>query len=218
MTKNVVIMAANGQISRIVAQRILNEERFNDVHLTLFLRKQARLAALADNPRVTLIEGSLDSADDVAGAMKDQDLVFVGVVDHGADNRQTKNVIAGMKLAGVKRVVYTNVLGIYDEVPGKFGAWNKESVGSGLQTALHSDQLLAQSGLTYTTLRLPWLNDRDEVKYTVTHKGEQYVGVSGSRQSIADVVLKIVAEPSFAANDSIGIADPATQGSDRPVY
>ena len=211
-------MAANGQISRIVAQRILNEERFNDVHLTLFLRNQARLADLADNPRVTLIEGNLDSADDVASAMKDQDLVFVGVVDHGADNRQTKNVIAGMKLTGVKRIVYTNVLGIYDEVPGKFGAWNKASVGSGLKTALHSDQLLAQSGLTYTTLRLPWLNDRGEVKYTVTHQDEQYVGVSGSRQSIADVVLKIVAEPSFAANDSIGIADPATQGSDRPVY
>jgi hypothetical protein len=31
-------------------------------------------------------------------------------------------------------------------------------------------------------------------------------------------VLKIVADRTFATNDSIGIADPATQGENRPVY
>lgn len=81
-----------------------------------------------------------------------------------------------------------------------------------------ADQLLKDSGLNYTTLRLPWLNDRDEIKYTITHRNEPYVGVSGSRKSIADVVLKIVADPNFAAFDSIGMADPDTQGLDRPVY
>ena len=81
-----------------------------------------------------------------------------------------------------------------------------------------SDRLAEESGLDYTTLRLPWLNDRDEVKYAITHKNEEFKGVSGSRKSIADVVLKIVADPSFGSKDSWGIADPATQGSDRPVY
>ncbi|WP_181407282.1 NAD(P)H-binding protein, partial [Pediococcus damnosus] len=79
-------------------------------------------------------------------------------------------------------------------------------------------KLLEKSGLDYTTLRLPWLNDRDEVKYVITHKNDQYNGVSGSRQSIADVVLKIVADPTVGSKDSLGIADPATQGEDRPVY
>lgn len=32
-------MAANGQISQIIEQRILTEAQFSDVHLTLFLRK-----------------------------------------------------------------------------------------------------------------------------------------------------------------------------------
>lgn len=217
MTKNVLIMAANGQISKIVTHRLLTEPAFKDVQLTLFLRNKSRLAALADDPRVTLVEGSLDDADDVAKAMAGQDIVFVGVVDHSPANAETKNVIAGMQAAHVQRVIYTNVLGIYDEVPGAFGAWNKQTISSGQPTALGSAQLLAASGLDYTTLRLPWLNDRD-VHYEVTHRHDPYVGVSGSRQSIADVVVRIIADPALYKDDSIGIADPDTAGHDRPVY
>lgn len=215
--KKVLIMAANGQISRLIEDRILSEKAFDEVELTLFLRDKNRLASLANNERVTLIEGSLDNYDAVKNAIKGQNLVFVGVVDHTDDNHQTKYVIEAMKETGVKRVVFTNILGIYDEVPGEFGRWNKQMVASGLELAKNSDKLLAESGLAYTTLRLPWLNDR-EIVYEITHKDETYFGVSGSRRSIADVVLRIIADPSFLVNDSVGIADPATEGKTRPVY
>lgn len=217
MTKNVLIIAANGQISRLVQERVLNEDEFADVNLTLFLRNKSRLANVANNSRVTLIEGSLDSLEDLTQATKGQDIVFVGVVDHTSDNHQTQNVVDAMKANGAQRLIYTNVLGIYDEVPGEYGKWNQQTIGSGLPSALKSDQILEQSGLDYTTLRLPWLNDR-EVKYEVTHKNEPYLGVSGSRKSIADVVLRIIAKPDFLKNDSVGIADPNTQGETRPVY
>ncbi len=62
------------------------------------------------------------------------------------------------------------------------------------------------------------MNDRDEVKYDITYKSEQYVGVSGSRQSMADVIVKIIADPEYLKDDSVGIADAATQGETRPVY
>ena len=68
------------------------------------------------------------------------------------------------------------------------------------------------------TIRIPWLNDHPEVKYQVTHQDEEYGGVSGSRQSVADVIVKMIKDPTTYANDSIGLADPATQGLDRPVY
>jgi uncharacterized protein YbjT (DUF2867 family) len=213
-----LILAANGQIARIVEHRILNESQFANVELTLGLRRAQRLAALADNPRVRLVETDLEDAQSVATAVTGQDMVFVAVVDHDADNAMTKNVIAAMQLAHVKRVIFTNILGLYNEVPGEFGRWNLAQVRAGLKAAQNSDQLLAASGLTYTTLRLPWLNDRDEVKYTVTTRQQAYVGVSGSRQSVADVVLRIVADPQYAANDSIGMADSDTQGAKRPVY
>lgn len=217
MTKNVLILAANGQISRLVEARLLSETEFADVALTLFVRKAAQVADLQANGRVSVFEGSLDNLSDVTAAMAGQDVVFVGVVDHSKDNLHTKNVIAGMKRAGVKRVIFANILGIYDEVPGEFGAWNQATIGNGLPTAKKSDQLLAESGLDYTTLRIPWLNNR-EVDYVITHKDEPYVGVSGSRKSIADVVVRIIADFNFLKNDSVGIADPKTDGETRPVY
>ncbi|KRN61007.1 saccharopine dehydrogenase related protein [Pediococcus inopinatus] len=218
LTMKLLIAAANGQIARIVEDRILNESTFDDVELTLLLRNSQRLSNLAKDNRVTVVEGSLDNESVLNKAVAGQDMVFVAVVDHTSNNAWTKNVITAMKENGVQRVIFTNILGLYDEVPGEFGRWNKQSVMSGLQAAINSDKLLEESGLDYTTLRLPWLNDRDEVKYVLTHRNDQYNGVSGSRQSIADVVLKIVADPTVGSKDSLGIADPATQGEDRPVY
>ncbi|WP_404975641.1 NAD(P)H-binding protein [Weissella paramesenteroides] len=217
MTKNVLIMAANGQISRLVVARLLSEPEFSDVVLTLFVRQSTQVADLQDDTRVSVFEGSLDNSSDVTAAMAGQNMAFVGVVDHSKDNLHTKNVIAGMKQAGVQRVIYANVLGIYDEVPGEFGTWNRATIGSGLPTAEKSDRLLAESGLDYTTLRIPWLNNR-EVEYVITHKDEPYVGVSGSRKSIADVIVRVIADFGFLKNDSVGIADPETDGETRPVY
>ncbi|AEJ23291.1 NAD(P)H-binding protein [Weissella koreensis] len=217
MTKKVLIIAANGRISRLIEQRLLSESKFDDVELTLFLRDKSNLNSLKDNSRVTVIEGSLDKLDDVKNAVANQDLVFVGVVDHTEDNKQTKNVVEAMQQNQVGRVIYTNVLGIYDEVPGEFGRWNKAQIGRGLSSALRSDEILKTSGLDYTTLRLPWLNDR-EINYEITHADETYLGVSGSRKSIADVVLKIIDNPEFLNHDSVGIADANTQAEVRPVY
>ncbi|MFC6274159.1 NAD(P)H-binding protein [Levilactobacillus tangyuanensis] len=217
MTKKVLILAANGRIARIVEHRLLTESAFADVDLTLFLRDASRLDNLVDNPRVTLVDGDITDESAVSKAMAGQDLVFVAVVDHDAQNRLTKTVTAAMKANHVTRVLFTNVLGIYGEVGGEFGRWNAEMIGAGMATARQSDQLLADSGLDYTTLRLPWLNDRG-IAYTVTTKNEPYDGVSGSRDSVADLVLSMIADPTKYSRDSIGLADPDTEGQDRPVY
>lgn len=213
--KKILILGANGQIARIVEERLLEEQP--NTELTLYLRNSNRLNHLAGD-RVKIIEGDIRDYDALREAMTDQDFVFIGVVDHDEDNLLTKNVIKAMKDAGVKRVISSSVLGLYDEVPGEFGRWNNETIGAGLLTAIQADKLLEESGLDYTTLRLPWLNDRNEVKYEITHKDEEYLGVSGSRKSMADVVVRIIEDPEFVKNDSIGIADADTQGKDRPVY
>jgi len=189
-----------------------------DVALTLFLRNSQRLNVFATNSRVTLVEGDLADYAAIDSAMQGQDLVYVAMVDHTSDNIITNNVVKAMRANGVQRVVESSLLGLYNEVPGEYGRWNYEMVKNGLQAAINADQLLAESGLGYTTLRFPWLNDRDEVKYLITHKNDPYLGVSGSRQSMADVIVKIIADPDYLKNDSVGIADADTQGETRPVY
>lgn len=213
---NVLILGAYGQIARLVEERLIKE--VPDFNLTLFLRKSWRLEDLGNLPQVTLVEGDLENYVDVTEAMKNQDLVFVATVDHSPNNIVTKNVIEAMQANGVRRVIFTNILGIYDEVLGEFGRWNYKMVSSGIKEAINSDKLLTESGLDYTTLRLPWLNNRNEIKYSLTHRNEKYLGVSGSRKSIADVVVRIIKEPKFLLKDSVGIADADTQGLDRPVY
>lgn len=213
---NVLILGANGQIARLVEERLLEEQP--DVELTLFLRNSKRLANLANNAHVRIIEGDVENEKEVADAMHGQDIVYVAMVDHDHDNQITKNVIEAMKHNNVNRIISSNILGIYNEVPGEFGRWNHEQVKSGLDAAIKSAELLEDSRLDYTIIRIPWLNDRDEIKYTVTHKNEEYVGVSGSRKSIADLIVKIIADPSYLSKDSVGLADPDTQGESRPVY
>ena len=218
---NVTILAANGQIARLVEERLLTEPIFKDVQLTLMLRHPERLSELNDNPRVTLLDGDLTNPTDVIQATKDADLIWLAVVNHNQSNRPTKNIIAATKQNGVERVVETSLLGLYNEVPGEFGDWNRDYCFNGDPTgttAALADQLLAEAGLTYTTLRLPWLNDRPEVNHTLTHRHDQFAEVSGSRRSIADVVCRIIADPSLGANDSLGIGDPTTEGATRPVY
>ncbi|MBP2058998.1 signal transduction histidine kinase [Lactobacillus colini] len=67
-------------------------------------------------------------------------------------------------------------------------------------------------------MRLAWLNDKNDTNYTVTQKGEEYIGVSVSRKSCAQVITKIINNPKKYSRESIGFADPTTQGSSRPVY
>lgn len=69
MTKNVLILAANGQISRLVVARLLSETEFADVALMLFVRKAAQVADLQADGRVSVFEGSLDNLSDVTAAM-----------------------------------------------------------------------------------------------------------------------------------------------------
>jgi Nucleoside-diphosphate-sugar epimerases len=214
--KKVLVLGANGQIARIVEKRLLKEQP--DVQLTLFLRNSSRLDSLRDNENVAIIDGDITDYNTVATAMQGQDLVYIAMVDHTDDNVITKNVLKAMKENNVQRIIESSLLGLYNEVPGEFGRWNYEMVQGGLGAAINADKLLRESGLDYTTLRFPWLNDRDEVKYTITHRNEPYLGVSGSRRSMADVIVKIITDFDYLKNDSVGIADKDTQGETRPVY
>lgn len=217
--KKVAIIGANGQIAHLVEERLLAE---TDVELTLLLRNSNRLANLADNPRVRIIDGDAKNPEDLKQAIQGQDLVYVSFVDHGAGATLTKNVIRLMDEAGVKRLISSNILGIYDEVPGEFGRYNREVCFGGKVLAdnpmVVSDREIENSDLDYTVMRIAWLNDRSDTNYTVTHKGEEYVGVSASRKSVADVVTRIVKDFDLFKKESIGFADPATQGATRPVY
>ena len=75
-----------------------------------------------------------------------------------------------MDAAGVKRLIFVASLGIYDEVPGKFGAWNRSQIGAYLPPFRRAANAIEASGLDYTILRPAWLTDNDEVDYETTER------------------------------------------------
>mgnify|MGYP004493933013 CR=1 FL=1 len=121
-------MAANGQIARIVEERILTEDKFKDVDLVLLLRRASRLKRLKDRypDRITLVDGDINNKQEVVDAAKGCAMIFSAVVDHddAGNNRPTMNIIAVAESNKISRVIETSLLGIYDEVPGEFGKWN----------------------------------------------------------------------------------------------
>ncbi|KRM91875.1 NAD(P)H-binding protein [Fructilactobacillus florum] len=210
---NTLILGANGSIAQMVEADLLAKP---DQHLTLYLRDSKRLENLSDNSQVTLVEGDVLDEAKLQVAMKGQDIVFVAM---GATStpKLIENVITAMKAENVKRVISINDLGIYGEVPGKFGKWNQSMVGSGLSVGKESDELLEKSGLDYTTLRLAWLGNGDDSDFETTQKGQPFKGTTVNRKGVAKLVTGIILDPKLYDKESIGVNRPGTEG-DQPVF
>ena len=212
MLTNVLILGANGQVARIAINLFLKE---TDAQLTLYLRNSRRLK-IVDLGRERVIEGDVYDVAKLKEAMDGQDVVYANI--GGSDIVQnTQNIIDAMHATGVKRGIFINILGIYDEVPGKFGEWNKYMVGSGMDNWRKAAKILEASDIDYTILRCTWFTNKDEVDYEITEKGEPLLGTEISRKSIAALVVKIAESPEWGVRRSWGVSKPNTEG-DKPAF
>lgn len=212
MLTNVLILGANGQAARIAIDLFLKE---TDAQLTLYLRNSRRLK-IVDLGRERVVEGDVNDVSKLKEAMNGQDVVYANI--GGSDIVQkTQNIIDAMNSTGVKRGIFINILGIYDEVPGRFGEWNKYMVGRGMDNWRKAANLLEASDLDYTILRCTWFTNKNEVDYEITEKGEPLVGTEVSRKSIAALVVKLAESPEWGVRRSWGVNKPNTEG-DKPAF
>jgi uncharacterized protein YbjT (DUF2867 family) len=67
--------------------------------------------------------------------------------------------------------------------------------------------VIEASDLDYTILRPAWLNDRDEVDYGTTQKGEPFRNAEAvvSRKSVADLVVRLATTPGLEIRRSLGV-------------
>lgn len=209
----IMIIGANGGTARILIERLLKE---TDNELILFLRNAERLNQYQNNSRVTLVDGNVLDTQDLAKAMKSADVVYsnVGGTDLGA---QTKSILAAMEQTGKKRLIFISALGAHHEVPGRFGEWNEEATAAFLPGFRESAKLLENSKIFYTEIRPAWLTDKSEIDYETTTQNEAFKGTEVSRASVADFVLKLIADPRRDLRASIGLDKPNTDG-DKPSW
>ena len=156
--KKVLVLGAAGQIARWVIEMLAGSK---DLELTLYLRHARKLKGkIPQNARI--VEGDVLDRKKLDTAVAGQDIVYANLTGDDLD-QQAKSVIASMKDAGVTRLIFIASLGIYDEVPGKFGEWNRHEIGSYLPPFRKAAEAIEASALDYTILRPAWLTDADEV-------------------------------------------------------
>ncbi|MCH5461540.1 SDR family oxidoreductase [Lactobacillus sp. LC28-10] len=212
MTK-VLILGANGKIAKLAEAQLLAQ---TDHQLTLFLRHADRLT-ISDTKRETVVEGDATNQANLEQAMQGQDIVYANLGNHDIE-KQAKTVVAAMKATGVKRLIWISTLGIYDEVPGKYGQWNHQMLDGGyLETYAAAAKVIEASGLDYTIIRPAWLSNKDIVSYETTQKGDPFKGTEVSRKSIAAFVVSLINDPTKEIGHSVGVDQPGTDG-DKPSF
>ncbi|MDK8640769.1 SDR family oxidoreductase [Niallia taxi] len=210
--KKVLILGENGQIARLVSEMLLKEE---NVQVTHYLRNSRRLE-ISDSSREQIVEGNVLDVKMLTKAMKDQDVVYSNIGSPNIANK-TKSIVEAMEAAGVNRGIFISALGIYDEVPGKFGEWNKKMCGSSLPDFRRAANIIESSSLGYTILRGAWFTNKNEVDYELTQKNELFKGTEISRKSLASLVVKLTLSPELEVRRSIGVSKPNTEG-DKPAF
>lgn len=210
MTKT-LILGASGQIARHVVQDIAGDD---GIGMTLFMRHAGKLSSTPRNAAV--VQGDVLDRSALDAAMKGQDVVYANLTGDNLDD-QARSVIASMQAAGVRRLIFVLSLGIYDEVPGKFGEWNRQTIGEELKPFRRAGDAIEASGLDYTIIRPAWLTDDDEVDYELTLRDEPFKGTVVSRKSVADLITKIIRSPGLHLHGNVGVNKPGTDG-DRPSF
>jgi hypothetical protein len=147
---------------------------------------------------VNVIEGDVVDSKELQAAMVGQDVVYANL--NGSLEQMARNIVQSMNASGIKRLIWISSMGIYDEIPG-------ERHGSILEPYCKSVALIEASNLDYTILRPAWLNDKDEIAYESTQKGEPFKAADKqvSRKSVADLVVKLATKPGLEIRSSLGV-------------
>ncbi|WP_417763096.1 NAD(P)H-binding protein [Shewanella sp.] len=179
--KNILVLGAAGQIAQQSIHLFLEEL---GVNLTLALRNAKRFSHFVNNPRIKLVEADVRDKDVLSDLMHNQDVVYANLSGDMASH--ARNVVRAMQECELKRLVFVTSMGVYDEVPG-------EHFGSILQPYRDATRIVEASGLDYTIIRPAWLNNRNEINYGTTEKGEVFINPDAtvSRKSVADLIVNV---------------------------
>ncbi|WP_440465843.1 SDR family oxidoreductase [Pseudomonas sp. YH-1] len=210
--KNVLILGATGQIASWVVRGL---GQLSGVQQTLLLRDPRKLSgAEPENARVVI--GNVLDQELLREVMAGQDIVY-GNLSGDDLEEQANSVIDAMQTSHVKRLIFVLSLGIYDEIPGKFGQWNHEVISEPLKYYRRAADAIEASGLEFTILRPAWLTDEDEVDYETTGKDEPFKGTVVSRRSVGDLVIHLIRTPGLHVGASLGVNKPGSEG-DKPYF
>ncbi|UDI78270.1 SDR family oxidoreductase [Staphylococcus taiwanensis] len=209
--QTVLIIGANGKVSIEATKIFLEDSNFN---VDLFLRNAHRIPDYASN-RITVYEGDAKNVNDLEKALDNVDVVFASL--SGSLDIEAQAIIEAMTKKDVTRLIFIAAPGIYDELPPKFNAFNKEQFGDKLKKYRKAADIIETSNIDYTIIRPAWLTFKNETDYEITNKNTEFKGTEVSRRSIANLAVRIAKNPELYSKQNIGVNKPNTDG-DKPAW
>ncbi len=103
-----------------------------------------------------------------------------------------------MHATGLKRLIFISSMGIYGEVPG-------ERYRHVLDPYRDSAAVIEASDVDFTILRPGWFTHDDEVRYTLTQKGEPFRGHNVSLNSLSDLIVKLALTSGMESRRSLAV-------------
>ena len=217
MYKYITILGAAGQIAQKLTATLLT---YTDMHLTLYGRQlSTRLhPEILEHERVTVIEGSFQNPAKLEEAVTNAEIVFVGAMESGSDMAA---IVKALSRKNVRRVIGLSMAGLSGEFPAALEKWTFDSLPiSYVQGERQARNVLRESNLNYTILRLTWLyNDPENTNYELITEGVQFNDAQVTREAVAKAIFDIlhVDDETPFHRASIGIGEPGTH-YDKPSF
>lgn len=217
MYKYITILGAAGQIAQKLTATLLT---YTDMHLTLYGRQlSTRLhPEILEHERVTVIEGSFQNPAKLEQAVTNAEIVFVGAMESGSD---MASIVKALSRKNVRRVIGLSMAGLSGEFPAALEKWTFDNLPiSYVQGERQARNVLRESNLNYTILRLTWLyNDTENTNYELIPEGVQFNDAQVTREAVVKAIFDIlhVDDETPFHRASIGIGEPGTH-YDKPSF
>ena len=217
MYKYITILGAAGQIAQKLTATLLT---YTDMHLTLYGRQLSTRIhpEILEHERVTVIEGSFQNPAKLEQAVTNAEIVFVGAMEAGSD---MASIVKALSRKNVRRVIGLSMAGLSGEFPAALEKWTFDNLPiSYVQGERQARNVLRESNLNYTILRLTWLyNDPENTNYELIPEGVQFNDAQVTREAVVKAIFDIlhVDDETPFHRASIGVGEPGTH-YDKPSF
>ncbi len=155
------------------------------------------------------------SADALAGAVSGRDAVAVAIGPRGRTSDPTINsrgvraVVRAMRATGVRRIVAVSAAPLFADGPLVYRKVARPLLWAGFrrhyEDLVRMEQVLAESGLDWTTMRPPKLTNRTGRGHPVRTVDAAPRGAFAARADVASAILQVLADPATVGH-ALGVA------------
>ena len=192
---NIAIVGATGKFGRAFTARLLTNP---DYQLTLISKNAEDI--FEDNHRLTAKSINAANLNQLTKSLGNADMVLCAV--SGTDLPAISQNLVELN---PERLIMLNAVGIYNELPEGLGdEFNLDCQPLQIPNRQAAD-IIENSTLDYTILRLGFFEYGDENEYVITQKGDDAKGYSTIIESVEKISLEIIENPKLYLNENIAV-------------